>query len=71
MGCDCSGSYTNFWVGEGHFDDGSNRPSGTATPIAGDSSKKKASGSRKSGGGKKAKTAKQRLAMVDGDEDMG
>jgi DNA helicase INO80 len=26
---------------------------------------------RKAGGGKKAKTAKQRLAMADGDVDMG
>lgn len=59
-------------IGEGHFDDGSNRPSGAATPIAGDGGKRKASSSKKSGGGsKKAKTAKQRLAMADGDADMG
>src|SRR4051812_15309452 len=56
-------------IGEGHFDDGSNRPSGAATPIPqleGAKGKKV----RKSGG-KKAKTAKQRLAMADGDVDMG
>ena len=65
-----------FATGEGHFDDGSNRPSGAATPIPmgepalGGKGKKP----RKSGqvaGGKKAKTAKQRLAMADGDVDMG
>ncbi|ESZ93284.1 putative DNA helicase INO80 [Sclerotinia borealis F-4128] len=63
-----------YHEGEGHFDDGSNRPSGAATPIAGDAGKKKSSSSKKSGGGggsKKAKTAKQRLAMADGDVDMG
>ncbi|KAA8567523.1 hypothetical protein EYC84_007999 [Monilinia fructicola] len=61
-----------YHEGEGHFDDGSNRPSGAATPIAGDGGKRKASSSKKSGGGsKKAKTAKQRLAMADGDADMG
>lgn len=62
-------------IGEGHFDDGSNRPSGTATPIAGEASKKKGktagAGLSASGGrSKKAKTAKQRLAMADGDGDM-
>ncbi|KAI9645742.1 putative DNA helicase ino80 [Ciborinia camelliae] len=66
-----------YHEGEGHFDDGSNRPSGAATPIAGDAGKKKGSSHRKSSGGgggggsKKAKTAKQRLAMADGDVDMG
>jgi len=51
-------------AGEGHFDDG-NKPSGTATPVeaATSSSKKKAKGS------KKAKTAKQRLAIADGEVD--
>lgn len=60
------------FTGEGHFDDGSNRPSGAATPIpdggtpAGPKGKKPRKQSAK-----KAKTAKQRLAMADGDVDMG
>jgi DNA helicase INO80 len=62
-------------IGEGHFDDGSNRPSGAATPIpaAGDGPGPKGKKPRKNAaaGGKKAKTAKQRLAMADGDVDMG
>jgi chromatin-remodeling ATPase INO80 len=59
-------------VGEGHFDDGSNRPSGAATPVgAGSDIGARGKKPRKSGGGKKAKTAKQRLAMADGDVDMG
>ncbi|PQE32041.1 hypothetical protein CJF32_00001644 [Rutstroemia sp. NJR-2017a WRK4] len=67
-----SGSLEDLYhEGEGHFDDGSNRPSGAATPVAGESTKKKGT-ARKSDGGrsKKAKTAKQRLAMADGDVDM-
>ena len=56
-------------IGEGHFDDGSNRPSGAATPVPGEGGPK-AKKTRKVGG-KKAKTAKQRLAMADGDVDMG
>lgn len=56
--------------GEGHFDDQSNRPSGAATPIPGEAVGPKGKKPRKSGG-KKAKTAKQRLAMADGDVDMG
>jgi hypothetical protein len=70
---------TQNQTGEGHFDDGSNRPSGAATPVGGPGAAEggsKAKRPRKSGGGgKKAKTAKQRLAMadgnVDGDIDMG
>ncbi|KAL3419482.1 snf2 family helicase atpase [Phlyctema vagabunda] len=56
-----------YHEGEGHFDDGSNKPSGAATPIGEEGIKTKKP--RKSGG-KKAKTAKQRLAMADGDVDM-
>lgn len=56
-------------AGEGHFDDGSAKPSGTATPIEGGPAGKKAKVDKKKGGGKKAKTAKQRLAMADGDVD--
>jgi DNA helicase INO80 len=59
----------NYWIGEGHFDDGSNRPSGAATPVPG-ADTPKGKKPRKSGGGKKAKTAKQRLAMADGDVDI-
>ncbi|KAG0652053.1 Chromatin-remodeling ATPase INO80 [Hyphodiscus hymeniophilus] len=59
-----------FETGEGHFDDGSNRPSGAATPIPGEGGPK-AKKPRKNASGKKAKTAKQRLAMADGDVDMG
>ena len=50
-------------VGEGHFDDGSNKPSGAATPIDGPESAPKG---RKKGISKKAKTIKQRLAVADG-----
>jgi DNA helicase INO80 len=63
----------NFFTGEGHFDDGSNRPSGAATPIPGMSGEAPlgAKGKKPRKVGKKAKTAKQRLAMADGDVDMG
>lgn len=57
--------------GEGHFDDGSNRPSGAATPIGAGSDIGARGKKPKKSGGKKAKTAKQRLAMADGDVDMG
>lgn len=61
---------TNQTLGEGHFnDDNSQRPSGAATPVPGEAGPK-GKKPRKSGG-KKAKTAKQRLAMADGDVDMG
>ena len=49
--------------GEGHFDDGSNKPSGAATPM--EVPEPAAPGKRK-GISKKAKTAKQRLAIADG-----
>lgn len=53
-------------LGEGHFDDG-NKPSGTATPVEAAEAK---GGSKKKGkGSKKAKTAKQRLAIADGEID--
>ncbi|KAG9247624.1 SNF2 family helicase/ATPase-like protein [Calycina marina] len=56
-----------YHEGEGHFDGESNRPSGTATPIDAGEGGKENKPARKSGGGaKKAKTAKQRLAMADG-----
>ena len=59
-------------AGEGHFDDGSNKPSGAATPIdAGEIGQGTASGKRgvpgkPTGISKKAKTAKQKLAIADG-----
>lgn len=59
-------------TGEGHFDDGSNKPSGAATPIdAGEVGPGAGSGKRcgpvkPKGISKKAKTAKQKLAIADG-----
>ena len=53
----------NCFTGEGHFDDGSNKPSGAATPL--ETPEPVAAGRRK-GISKKAKTAKQRLAIADG-----
>lgn len=59
----------NNIIGEGHFDDGSNKPSGAATPVSIAEGKP---GKRvKKGISKKAKTAKQRLMMADGDVEMG
>ncbi len=49
-------------TGEGHFDDGSNKPSGAATPIDASESLP----AKRKGTSKKAKTAKQRLAIADG-----
>lgn len=43
-------------TGEGHFDDGSAKPSGTATPIEGETKGKKKAGPKK--GAKKAKKAR-------------
>lgn len=53
----------DFATGEGHFDDGSNKPSGAATPM--EVAEPAVPGKRK-GISKKAKTAKQRLAIADG-----
>ena len=50
-------------TGEGHFDDGSNKPSGAATPL--EMADPPVPGKRKAIS-KKAKTAKQRLAIADG-----
>ncbi|KAL6863333.1 putative DNA helicase ino80 [Amphichorda felina] len=50
-----------YHEGEGHFDD-ANKPSGTATPVETDPKGKKG----KKGNTKRAKTAKQRLAIADG-----
>lgn len=68
-----SGSLEDLYhEGEGHFDDGSAHPSGTATPIPGAEGGVVGKGKKpKKSIAKKAKTAKQRLAMADGDVDMG
>ncbi|CAI6333369.1 unnamed protein product [Periconia digitata] len=50
-----------YHEGEGHFDE-SAKPSGTATPVP-----EAPSAKRKKGMSKKAKTAKQRLAVADGE----
>jgi len=61
-----------FHSGEGHFDDGSNKPSGAATPIDADPVGKGKKGPGKGKGlSKKAKTAKQRLAIADAEGDLG
>jgi hypothetical protein len=55
---------TDNTTGEGHFDE-SAKPSGTATPIP-LATEDQPAGKRKKGMSKKAKTAKQRLAVADG-----
>jgi DNA helicase INO80 len=55
----------NTSTGEGHFDD--NKGSGTATPTNEDG---RAGKRKKTGGSKKAKTTKQRLAIADGQIDI-
>ena len=65
---------TIFLLGEGHFEDASAKPSGAATPVstAEIPVAKKGAGSRGGRGiSKKAKTAKQRLAIVDAEGDLG
>jgi len=52
-------------IGEGHFDDGSAKPSGAATPV----SEGGPAAKRRKGMSKKAKTLKQRLAIADGHTD--
>ena len=65
---DCCSAFT----GEGHFDDGSNKPSGAATPIE-PTEAAAVKGAKKGikGLSKKAKTAKQRLAIADAEGDLG
>ena len=61
-------------AGEGHFEDASAKTSGAATPVsaAEPSAPKKGAGSRGGRGvSKKAKTAKQRLAIIDAEGDLG
>ena len=61
-------SEANDVVGEGHFDE-SAKPSGAATPVSNIEGPPGAPGGkkRKNGLSKKAKTAKQRLAVADGE----
>ena len=56
----------NTIVGEGHFDE-SAKASGAATPIPAEGPPGAAGGKKKKGMSKKAKTAKQRLAVADGE----
>jgi DNA helicase INO80 len=56
----------NIRPGEGHFND-ENKPSGTATPVVEPEAK---AVKKRKGGGKKAKTTKQRLAIADGEMDI-
>jgi DNA helicase INO80 len=59
---------TNMGTGEGHFDE-SAKGSGAATPVPGTEGTPGAPGGKKGKKGlsKKAKTAKQRLAVADGE----
>ncbi|KAI9862902.1 MAG: putative DNA helicase ino80 [Trichoglossum hirsutum] len=61
-----------YHEGEGHFDDGSNKPSGAATPVsaADPPARGKKVGTKAKGISKKAKTMKERLRMADGDNDV-
>ena len=54
----------NDIIGEGHFDT-SEKPSGAATPVPG--TETPVGSKKKKGLSKKAKTAKQRLAVADGE----
>jgi chromatin-remodeling ATPase INO80 len=53
-------------LGEGHFDDGSAKPSATATPMDSDAAVSGPKRGPRGGRSKKAKTTKQRLAIIDG-----
>lgn len=56
-------------AGEGHFDDGSARPSGAATPVDDGTpvAKRGNPGKARGGGARKAKIVRQRFAMADGE----
>ncbi|KAK1756976.1 putative DNA helicase ino80 [Echria macrotheca] len=58
-----------YHEGEGHFDDKQQQASGTATPTV-DPADGRPGKRKKAGGGKKAKTTKQRLAIADGEIDI-
>jgi len=55
-------------TGEGKFEDASHEASGAATPMAGgEAAEGPPAKKRKAGMSKKAKTVKQRLAVIDGE----
>lgn len=64
-----------YHEGEGHFDDVSAKPSGAATPVSGELAPPPSSlnGKKRSktakGPSKRAKTTKERLRLIDGDND--
>ncbi|KIW97294.1 uncharacterized protein Z519_02686 [Cladophialophora bantiana CBS 173.52] len=61
-----------YHEGEGHFEDASAKPSGAATPVSAAETAGPKRGPRGGRGvSKKAKTAKQRLAIVDAEGDLG
>ncbi|RMZ86182.1 hypothetical protein DV737_g280, partial [Chaetothyriales sp. CBS 132003] len=63
-----------YHEGEGHFEDQSQKASGAATPLSLDeaaTSPKRGGPRGGSGKSKKAKTAKQRLAIIDAEGDLG
>lgn len=61
-----------LFIGEGHFEDASAKPSGAATPVSTVETPGPKRGPRGGKGiSKKAKTAKQRLAIVDAEGDLG
>ncbi|KAL8688729.1 MAG: hypothetical protein Q9218_005428 [Villophora microphyllina] len=62
---DGMGANGAFCAGEGHFGDDSSKPSGAATPV----DKPEAPAGKRKGISKKAKTTKQRLAIIDGGGD--
>ena len=63
---------TDIFLGEGNFDDQSAKASGTATPVPEVETPVKKKGARTGfGKSKKAKTAAQRLAIIDATGDLG
>jgi DNA helicase INO80 len=67
------GRLANYFSGEGHFDDASNKPSGAATPVSTAEVPTKGKKGPRGGKGvsKRAKTMKERLRLVDADGDLG
>lgn len=64
---------TNNGIGEGHFEDASAKASGAATPVSTAEPPTTTKRGPRGGAGKskKAKTAKQRLAIIDAEGDLG
>ena len=58
-------------IGEGHFEDASAKPSGAVTPVEPETAAPKKGPRGGTGKSKKAKTAKQRLAIIDAEGDLG